>query len=289
MIKSVLFTLLATFVLFLSGCGKRYDYTIHKPKVRYKPSLAAFDKLNRKTLGKRYIWAEERPYKGFDCSGLTYYNYGSMGIDIPRTANEQYHCGTPVARGDLQKGDLVFFAGNLRRPNHATHVGIYLGNGKFQQASSAKRRVVISSLNKPYYRRHYIGARRYYSFNTCNTDTTQRVATITQNLPSVITDAQMLLKSSQNLQSAQANSQKYYISLGDLHKVPSERLTRLRLSGYSTKITHINGYDEVQVGPFATQNRAYSAIDLNPALFGESARVESIPQGREYENSLSSK
>ncbi len=149
--------------LILSGCASKYDYTIHKPKVLYKPSLSALDKLNRRNLGKRYVWAEEGPYC-FDCSGLTYFTYGTMGIEIPRVAREQFRVGTPVPKSQLKKGDLVFFDTGKYFTGRVTHVGIYIGNGKFEHASTSKRGVVISSLNNPYYKRRYLGARRIYNF-----------------------------------------------------------------------------------------------------------------------------
>jgi len=162
-IKFISFILL---LVMLAGCSspKRYDYSIHKPKVRFKPSLKALDRLRYETIGHPYVWGAEND-GCYDCSGLTYYIFGSMGIEIPRVANDQFHSGIPVAKSDLKKGDLVFFATSRRRPGVATHVGIYLGNGKFQHASSAKGRVIISSLNSPYWQRTYLGARRYYNFN----------------------------------------------------------------------------------------------------------------------------
>jgi hypothetical protein len=60
-------------------------------------------------------------------------------------------------RGDLQKGDLVFFQTYAQFPSH---VGIYLGNRKMIHASSRERRVVISSMDTPYYTSRYLGARR---------------------------------------------------------------------------------------------------------------------------------
>jgi len=149
--------------LIISGCASKYDYTIHKPKVLYKPSLAALDKLNQRNLGRRYVWAEEGP-DCFDCSGLTYFTYGTMGIEIPRVAREQFRVGTPIPKSQLQKGDLVFFDTGKYYTGRVTHVGIYLGNGKFQHASTSKSGVIISSLNHPYYKRRYLGARRIYRF-----------------------------------------------------------------------------------------------------------------------------
>ena len=148
----------------LSGCGSKYDYTIHKPRVLYKPSIKALNELNQRNLHKRYVWAEEGPYC-FDCSGLTYFTYGTMGIEIPRVAKEQFRVGTPIPKSQLQKGDLVFFDTGKYFTGRVTHVGIYLGNGKFEHASTSKKGVVISSLNRPYYKRRYLGARRIYNFN----------------------------------------------------------------------------------------------------------------------------
>ncbi len=266
--------------LLLSGCTtSKYDYTIHKPKVRYKPSLKALSKLNNRALGKPYIWAEERAYKGFDCSGLTYYNFGSMGIEIPRTANEQFHSGTPVAKSDLQKGDLVFFATKRGRPNFASHVGIYLGDGKFEHASSAKKRVIISSLNSKYYSSHYIGARRYYNFK--GNENAQKKSLAPQE-DTAIAYAQMqnnTLKIGKQYNSMPQreqiqNSNEYYISLGNFHSIPTDLITRLQLSGYPTKIDQKSNSIELKVGPFESAAEAYSMLDLNRALFGDQATVK---------------
>ena len=101
--------LLSLFLLFLGGCGRKYDYTIHKPKVQYeKPSRKALSGILDKQLGKPYVWAEEGPDR-FDCSGYTYYMYGSMGIEIPRTAHEQAKRGKYIKPSELQYGDLIFF------------------------------------------------------------------------------------------------------------------------------------------------------------------------------------
>ncbi len=280
MIK-LLFSLTILMIL-ISGCSSsKYDYTVHKPKVRYKPSAKALTKLNKRALGKPYIWAEERAYKGFDCSGLTYYNYGTMGIEIPRTANEQYHCGTPINRSNLQKGDLVFFATKRGRPHFASHVGIYLGDGKFEHASSAKKRVTISSLNSSYYSRHFIGARRYHSFDTCETDQGIRFA---QSQPTrAIAYAESQEEPSQvqtlnNIQyqgnSTNQQSSQYFISVGRFSSIPSQLITKLQLSGYPTKIEQKENQIELEVGPFESANEAYSMLDLNRGLFGDSATVK---------------
>jgi cell wall-associated NlpC family hydrolase len=67
--------------------------------------------------------------------------------------------GTPVGRGQLQPGDVVFF-GNTYRPGHTTHVGIYLGDGRFAHRPTANAPVKIDNLNSRYWSSHYTGANR---------------------------------------------------------------------------------------------------------------------------------
>lgn len=107
--------------------------------------------------GVRYRWGGSSR-SGFDCSGFTRYVYRhKMGIELPHSASAQFRRGTPVSRENLQPGDLVFFQTYRRGPSH---VGIYIGNGKFIHASSARGRVRVDSLNEGYYRQRYLGARR---------------------------------------------------------------------------------------------------------------------------------
>lgn len=107
--------------------------------------------------GVRYRWGGSSR-SGFDCSGFTRYVFRQKaGIDLPHSASAQFRKGVPVSRDQLKPGDLVFFQ-TYRRG--ASHVGIYIGNGKFIHASSARGRVRIDSLNAGYYRQRYLGARR---------------------------------------------------------------------------------------------------------------------------------
>ncbi|WP_242833916.1 C40 family peptidase [Desulfosporosinus sp. OT] len=93
--------------------------------------------------------------KGFDCSGLTQYVYRHSGVSLPRTASEQFRVGSSISRAQLQSGDLVFFSTYAKG---ASHVGIYIGGGRFVSASN--NGVSISSLASGYYAGRYIGARR---------------------------------------------------------------------------------------------------------------------------------
>ena len=111
----------------------------------------------QKYMGVPYVWGGETP-DGFDCSGFTQYVMKQNGITIPRTAADQFAAGTPVDKANLQVGDLIFFT--TYKPG-ASHVGFYMGNGKFIHASSAAKAVTVSNLDEAYYTQHYIGARRY--------------------------------------------------------------------------------------------------------------------------------
>lgn len=94
---------------------------------------------------------------GLDCSAFVQLVYGFIGIDLPRSAREQFDEGNPVDKKELSIGDLVFFRTYAPFPSH---VGIYLGNNLFIHASSKKKKVTIDSLETPYYFKRYIGAKR---------------------------------------------------------------------------------------------------------------------------------
>lgn len=155
--------ILPFFVLVVAGCATtKYDYTIHKPKVVYQqPSKHALSKSLRKTLGKKYVWAEEGP-KAFDCSGLTYYSFGRMNLEIPRVSRDQAKAGVEVPRNALQYGDLVFFDTSDNFAGTVNHVGVYVGDARFQHASSRSGGVVVSSLHDSPYSEGYITARRFF-------------------------------------------------------------------------------------------------------------------------------
>jgi len=107
-------------------------------------------------LGARYRFGGNSR-SALDCSSFTQQVFREQKVSLPRTAREQFRVGNEVPRGDLRRGDLVFF--RTYAP-FASHVGIYLGNRKMIHASSAEHRVVISSMDTPYYLSRYLGARR---------------------------------------------------------------------------------------------------------------------------------
>ena len=119
-------------------------------------------------LGTRYRFGGAS-LNGLDCSAFVQKVFREMDVALPRTAREQFQRGEEVMPGDLQKGDLVFFRTYASFPSH---VGIYLGNNRMIHASSRDRHVVISSLDTPYYRSRFIGAKRISKINpaTLNLD-----------------------------------------------------------------------------------------------------------------------
>lgn len=101
-------------------------------------------------IGKPYLWGGTSP-KGMDCSGFTKTVYWQQGLVIPRDASQQVHAGTPVDYDDdltgLAPGDLLFFGGF--RPDGSekvTHVGIYLGEGRFIHSGSDNGANAVQSL-----------------------------------------------------------------------------------------------------------------------------------------------
>jgi hypothetical protein len=111
-------------------------------------------------LGTKYVWAGNGP-RSFDCSGFTKYVYKENGITIPRHSGHQAKVGMKVSFNELQKGDLVFFNTESKFRGKVNHVGIYIGNNKFIHASSAKKKVVITSFTeRPFYKRRFLRGER---------------------------------------------------------------------------------------------------------------------------------
>ena len=108
--------------------------------------------------GTRYVMGGTSR-SGFDCSGFVRYILSaSGGVELPRTATEQYYNGAPISRAQLQPGDLVFFKNTYK--HGISHVGIYAGEGKFIHAANAHKGVRTDNLGDSYYQAHYAGARR---------------------------------------------------------------------------------------------------------------------------------
>ncbi len=110
----------------------------------------------RAYLGTPYRYGGE-DRAGIDCSGLVLKVYAAAGIRLPRSCAAQYGEGTAIPRRQLAPGDLVFFGPPDAPPSH---VGIYEGKGRFIHASTRHRKVRRDTLDQPWFRQHYRGARR---------------------------------------------------------------------------------------------------------------------------------
>ncbi|MGP4061053.1 C40 family peptidase [Halobacillus sp. H74] len=137
------------------------DVSIYKDKEDIPaPDGEDLEETAKQFLGLPYLWAGASGF-GFDCSGFTHTIHKAHGITIPRDSSVQAENGTPVAKEDLQKGDLLFFAYD-EGEGSVHHVGMYIGNGEMIHApNSASTVEVIDVFESDYYSSEFSGARRY--------------------------------------------------------------------------------------------------------------------------------
>jgi cell wall-associated NlpC family hydrolase len=146
------------FIFLISGCtsfGPTSPAT-PPPPPRAERSEALLQALL--ALGLDYRYGGNSPVTGFDCSGLVAHVYlEAWGIRLPHNTRAQSEKGAPVSLAELQAGDLVFYD-TLKRPY--SHVGIYLGDGRFVHAPKSGARVRVESIKSSYWAQRFNGARR---------------------------------------------------------------------------------------------------------------------------------
>ncbi len=127
-----------------------------------RDSVVAFA---RQQLGTRYVFGGTSP-RGFDCSGFTQYLARAFGVNLPRTAAQQARVGTEVPRDRslLRPGDLLTFG----RGGRVTHIGVYVGDGRYVHASSGRGQITESNLDRPQSNlvRAWMGVRRVFGAET---------------------------------------------------------------------------------------------------------------------------
>jgi cell wall-associated NlpC family hydrolase len=124
------------------------------PPVGFRDGIVA---AAREYLGVPYVWGGTSA-DGFDCSGLVQTVFAENGFQLPRGAGAQYRRGRKISKRSMMPGDLVFFRTYTSGPSH---VGIYVGDGKFIHAESSPRGVTVTLLADAYWEARFLGARTW--------------------------------------------------------------------------------------------------------------------------------
>lgn len=135
--------------LLMTGCANTPTGPLADQDTRQRIAEIALE-----LRGEPYRFGGEGE-RGFDCSGLVHYAFEQVGASIPRTAEAQYDAVRPVYRDNLRPGDLVFFR---TKGVFVSHVGIYVGDGRFVHALNPDRPVSVADLDSPYWSRRLVGA-----------------------------------------------------------------------------------------------------------------------------------
>lgn len=133
-----------------------------EPVTRPKPAgdmgaIAA--RTAERFVGIPYRWGGDTVVDGMDCSGFVRAVYNLCGVNIPRTSADQFKVGQQVGRDELQDGDLVFFGSSADK---ISHVGIYVGEGRFVHAPRRGDEIKITPLDDKYFAERLVGAKRYF-------------------------------------------------------------------------------------------------------------------------------
>jgi len=141
-----------TALLCTAGTAVRAQET--KPFAAYSSSAQSLRdsvvQMAKAQVGTRYRMGGTTPEKGFDCSGLVKYVMAALNLDVPRTAKQQAKQGLAINKDTsrLLPGDLLTFG--KTKKSSVSHIGIYIGDGRYIHASSIAGRVVESSIDRPY-------------------------------------------------------------------------------------------------------------------------------------------
>ena len=121
-------------------------------------SLSQQDKVEQiafTQLGVPYVFGGNEPGVGLDCSSFVQFVFSKVGITLPRTAQAQYDSTVHISQSQARKGDLIFFANTYSTSDYITHIGVYLGDGKYIQEGGAN--VHVTDVNEAYTQEHLVG------------------------------------------------------------------------------------------------------------------------------------
>ena len=140
--------------------------SVSAPDNRLRPKpIRHVSKRAKRTLGERaarialravgvpYRWGGTSPAGGFDCSGLVYWAYGELGVEVPHSSYALAGIGRRVGRPRLRPGDVLVFSGY-------GHVGLYVGRGRMVHAPNSGRVVEVVRLGRSHYGSRLVSARR---------------------------------------------------------------------------------------------------------------------------------
>ena len=147
---------LFTTVALFQGCASSTEIPGHAAERADNQTASNATAYAKEMLGKPYRYAGDTP-AGFDCSGLVKYSYGRAGIELPRDTQSQRQMSVLVSLRSLREGDLLFFDQEGKK---SSHVGIYIGDGRFIHAPSSGGRVRTDSLSAEFWKKHFVEARR---------------------------------------------------------------------------------------------------------------------------------
>jgi len=164
-LRALLFSVLIVPVAVLAQEGPLATDT-DAPRFSIEARRDSVVTLARQQIGRRYVFGGTSPTRGFDCSGFTQYLARAFGVNLPRTAAQQAGAGKeiPRDRSMLRPGDLLTFG----RGGRVTHIGVYVGDGRYVHASSGRGQITESSLDRPQSSlvRAWLGVRRVFGAET---------------------------------------------------------------------------------------------------------------------------
>ena len=151
------FLLLPIALLVLYGCATEPSPSSARAQLKASDTTASKAADTAVSmLGKPYKYGGNTP-AGFDCSGLVHYSYSRVGVDVSRDTRTLRAQTNPTRVSDLRRGDLLFFD---QEGQKSSHVGIFIGDGRFVHAPSTGGKVRTEKLDAKYWQKHFVEARR---------------------------------------------------------------------------------------------------------------------------------
>jgi cell wall-associated NlpC family hydrolase len=135
------------------GCGEAEARHAPAPAVPKPTPGQRVAAIAVRAVGVPYRWGGASPASGFDCSGLVYWAYSRLGVEVPHSSYALYDRGRYVTRSRMKPGDVLFFSG-------LGHVGIYIGRGRMVHAPHSGTNVQIVNLRRSSYGGRIVGVRR---------------------------------------------------------------------------------------------------------------------------------